>query len=57
MYNPQGCQAASRQGQTRGGRKEKSVGEEGGWLVILYYFLIFKKNNVTLCFSLDLTIL
>lgn len=39
-------------------RKEgKRVGEEGSWLVILYYVLMFKKNNVTLCFSLDLTIL
>lgn len=62
MYNPQGCQAASRQGQSRGGKKEgrkegRRVGEEGSWLVILYYVLMFKKNNVTLCFSLDLTIL
>lgn len=27
------------------GRKEgKRVGEEGSWLVILYYFLMFKKK-------------
>lgn len=53
MYNPQGCQAASRQGQTRGRKGKGSSGQEGSWLVILYYFLMFKKkNNVTfLCFS------
>ena len=52
----------ARQGEERRkeGRKEgQRVGEEGSWLVTLYYFLMFKekKNNVTLCFSLDLTIL
>lgn len=46
----------ARRGEER--RKERGLGEEGSWLVILYYFLIFKKkNNVTLCVSLDLTIL
>lgn len=38
MYNPQGCQAASRQGQTRGGRRV-----QGSWLVTLYYFEYLRK--------------
>lgn len=45
------------EGRKEGRKEGRRVGEEGSWLVILYYVLMFKKNNVTLCFSLDLTIL
>lgn len=32
----------ARRGEER--RKERGLEEEGSWLVILYYFLIFKKK-------------
>lgn len=61
MYNPQGCQAASRQGQARGGSKEGKEGRRGGKLAgdTLLLFNVQRKYNVTFCFyfSLDLTIL